>query len=84
MEVPCTIVQPLVENAFIHGIEGLERNGRIDIKVKKQSDHIAVVIEDDGQGMEESAIRSILNLEVTEDRIERHVSGIGLQNVSTG
>ncbi|TYP56771.1 histidine kinase/DNA gyrase B/HSP90-like ATPase [Thermosediminibacter litoriperuensis] len=81
LEVPSTIVQPLVENAFIHGIEGLERNGRIDIKVKKQSDYIAVVIEDDGQGMEESAIRSILNSEVTEDRIERHVSGIGLHNV---
>lgn len=47
------ILQPFVENAIIHGLEGIQRNGLISIGVKKSgADEMSITIEDNGRGMD--------------------------------
>ncbi|WP_139491181.1 sensor histidine kinase [Brevibacillus dissolubilis] len=37
VEIPCLTIQPLVENAFIHGIEEYEEGGTITVRVYRES-----------------------------------------------
>ncbi|WP_162523534.1 sensor histidine kinase [Calorimonas adulescens] len=50
-KVPKFILQPLVENAIIHGIEPKKGPGRISIKGMFEGKFIKIVIKDDGVGM---------------------------------
>ncbi len=45
------LIQPLVENAFVHGIEGSKSNGRIDIKVYYRDEFVIVDVSDNGCGI---------------------------------
>ena len=44
-------LQPLVENAISHGLSQTETDGMIRIRVKKEDDHISIMIFDNGIGM---------------------------------
>lgn len=57
IELPYLTLQPLVENACIHGIEPKQSNGYILIKGKKVDDGIEIIVEDNGLGMPEELIR---------------------------
>lgn len=48
--VPCMILQPLVENAILHGLEPLMKTGRINISVKKEANTALITIRDNGVG----------------------------------
>lgn len=50
-EVPPLIVQPLVENTVIHGIEADADAGEIRVSGEKQNGVMILKVEDDGQGM---------------------------------
>ncbi len=45
------IIQPIVENAFVHGIEGCKANGHISIKVLYRDVNIVICVQDNGQGI---------------------------------
>lgn len=45
------IMQPIVENSIIHGLEGKEGVGTIDIRIAGQDGKTAITIGDDGLGM---------------------------------
>ncbi len=45
------IIQPIVENAFVHGIEGEKSNGRIDIKIFYRGKNVLIEVTDNGQGI---------------------------------
>ncbi|MFZ5968490.1 MAG: sensor histidine kinase [Bacillota bacterium] len=81
VKMPCTIIQPIVENAFIHGLEDLEKNGEIHLNVKAFHDKIHIDIIDNGVGMDEKSVHGILMPGNDEDTSNRHVSGIGMHNV---
>ncbi|MFE4857151.1 sensor histidine kinase [Streptomyces sp. NPDC056670] len=73
--LPFLCLQPLVENAVKHGIEGAVAAGRITISALDAGNEAEVVIEDDGAGMDPERLRRIL-------RGEGGTSGgIGLLNV---
>lgn len=58
--VPFLCLQPLVENAVKHGLEGKSEGGSITI-VARNADRIAIItIEDDGIGEEPDAVRRAL------------------------
>ncbi|MEC0171020.1 sensor histidine kinase [Paenibacillus graminis] len=70
--VPKLSLQPLVENAIIHGIGPLPGNGLIEIKVYREgSGKLIVEIKDNGVGIEKSKLK----------RTERRRPGIGLSNI---
>lgn len=48
--VPSFVLQPLVENAFEHGMARLQRPGRIRIVARPEGDSLLLTVEDDGPG----------------------------------
>jgi len=70
------ILQPLVENALIHGIAGLrDRKGRISITGREYADGILFEVTDNGVGMDETKIQEIFGGLIEENK------GYGIKNV---
>ncbi|MEM6533616.1 MAG: histidine kinase [Myxococcota bacterium] len=54
-EVPTLILQPLVENAVLHGIGPKRSGGEVRVTCTAQGDGAALEVSDDGKGMDEAA-----------------------------
>lgn len=74
INIPSLTIQPLVENAIIHGILKDKCSGTIKISVKDNGEKIKISIIDSGIGISEDVIRNIYNDEVPGNKI-------GLYNV---
>jgi len=89
IEIPSLILQPLVENAFIHGVESYEENAVIRLHIHRYQDRIHVEVIDNGDGMDEAVKNKLLtyvNGTETEELYEPekskgHSTGIGVKNV---
>ena len=81
IELPRLTLQPLVENAFIHGIEAREDGGIIAIRIKQTAQHVIIEVGDDGEGIEKEKIAALLSLTASGDDHVGHSTGIGLMNV---
>ncbi|MFC5701390.1 ATP-binding protein [Cohnella faecalis] len=71
--LPPLTLQPIVENAVRHGIGQKPSGGTIDISVSRSTDGVEIIVEDDGVGMDDDALRS-LN--------KGGASGVGIGNVN--
>ena len=71
--VPMLILQPLIENAIIHGILVRSEGGRVNVSIKKELNTLVFVVRDDGIGMDEEKIKDIMKGEANR--------GIGLINI---
>jgi len=81
IQVPPLIIQPLVENATIHGFESIETGGTVHVSLEKHDECACIVVEDDGVGMSEEAQRKVLSFEPIESEKSGHTTGIGIANV---
>lgn len=54
--IPCMLLQPLVENAIIHGLEISTQAGVIKILVKRTEDKVSCIIDDNGIGFNPQAV----------------------------
>ncbi|NRD77790.1 histidine kinase [Bacillus sp. BRMEA1] len=89
IEVPRLILQPLVENAFIHGVEAYEENAEIRLQIYRCQESIYVEVIDNGQGMTEDVRQKLLQYGEGNEaddgaRLEKsggHSTGIGVKNV---
>ncbi|MCX7773535.1 MAG: histidine kinase [Clostridia bacterium] len=86
--VPRMILQPIVENAYIHGISEQENGGTIGLKVSSDEDHVYVAITDNGKGITQNKINEILGDASDDDDMhlilgpkKGHTTGIGVDNV---
>jgi signal transduction histidine kinase len=52
--LPPLLLEPLVENAVLHGVGPKKDGGRILVRVEAEGDHIVIGIADDGVGMAEA------------------------------
>lgn len=68
-------LQPIIENAINHGLDLLVEEGRIDVRVCQDGGDIVFYVQDNGVGMSDEQIRSIMQRGPT-DR-----TGIGIKNV---
>lgn len=50
--IPSLTIQPLVENAIVHGIRKMSSNGKLKISVTKNENEIQIRVFDNGVGME--------------------------------
>ncbi len=86
-KMPGAVIQPIVENAYIHGLEELERFGLIKIKVyqKENKDkgikELFIEVMDNGKGMTEEKIEEIMQDGGAVIQEKQHISRIGLNNV---
>ncbi len=78
--VPKTIIQPLVENALLHGILRTEGKGRIQIEIKKEQESLWIFVRDDGIGISNEMLDAFQKKQeiVYEKNGRRH---IGISNV---
>lgn len=79
--IPRMTLQPLIENAFIHGIEEREEGGTIAIRIYHAKNDVIVEVKDDGVGMNEETIHEIMTMADREEEHVGHSTGIGLTNV---
>ncbi|AKL95135.1 two-component sensor kinase [Clostridium aceticum] len=77
--IPSMILQPIVENSMIHGLEPKKEGGKITItgKVLPNKD-LLIKIDDNGKGIEAELLHMLNNLN---DRSEHH-TGIGIKNTN--
>lgn len=78
-EIPPLIIQPLVENAVIHGLENKLEGGRVTVQAELVGENIVIDVFDNGAGMTAEKIALLyesLN-EIEDDERNR----IGLRNV---
>lgn len=74
------LIQPIVENAFVHGLESKEGAGILKITARKEEEDISIVVEDNGVGIEEERLEELLKSMNDMDELDR--SHIGLSNVN--
>lgn len=79
LEIPKFIIQPLVENYFIHGIDHTRQDNAISIKVLKTGKTMQILIKDNGKGMTPERLQQVSE-EVKAAQFNKKES-IGLQNV---
>ena len=72
VEVPVFLLQPLVENAVLHGISPKVDGGSIEITVVQQEGVLKITVKDDGVGMSEEKLEHIRNA------IKNRDSGLGI------
>lgn len=59
-EVPKFFLQPLVENAFVHGFKKMTREGELRISCRRTEEARIYQIEDNGEGMVTAKLESLL------------------------
>jgi two-component system, sensor histidine kinase YesM len=84
VKVPKLIIQPFVENAILHGLEGRINNCSVTVSVlpSEHEDRLVIVIEDDGGGMAPDKLHAV-KLALQEGRdISSSSTGMGIANVN--
>lgn len=82
MQIIRFILQPAVENAIIHGYKDANRQGFILVKAVREGENLAIYVMDDGAGIEQDRLATILVEEQVKDGNEKKISGIGLKIVN--
>lgn len=80
--IPAYLIQPIVENAVVHGIRKSVYPGTCTVSVEKQGELVCIRVSDDGGGMPadiQEAIRAYGSRKYDEKQTEG--LGIGLRNV---
>lgn len=67
--IPRLLLQPIVENAIVHGFEEREEMGHILVEAVREGETVTITVTDDGQGMESDRLSEVLT------------AGIGVSNV---
>lgn len=57
--VPRIIIQPLLENALVHGLKDVQEDGEIRLRLIQHTDSLEILIGDNGNCMTEDAIFSL-------------------------
>lgn len=83
--IPCLTLQPILENAFVHGIEEKEHGGKITISMKEIDSIIQIQLCDNGNGMDEKIRNKLLNFLAEENSASlssnKSSTGLGTINV---
>ncbi len=72
--LPSLLIQPLVENAIVHGIQPCRGKGVVTLSVQDLGDRVRVAVRDTGAGISEEVMRRV-------ERDEMPGNKIGLLNV---
>lgn len=82
--LPRMTLQPLVENAYIHGVSKMENGGDIIIKVKREKEKLYIIIANSGNEIPKETVALILSRRYKKKNAgekKGHTTGIGIDNV---
>lgn len=80
-KIPKLILQPIVENAILHGIEPQMENGWITIRFMCYESRLVIVVSDTGIGIPPSVLEA-LNQSLNDAATPNLTEGIGIKNVN--
>ncbi|HEI6847791.1 TPA: sensor histidine kinase [Yersinia enterocolitica] len=69
LKIPSLLIQPLVENAIVHGIQPYRGKGVVVIAVKDCGDQIKISVKDTGNGINQETIERVANNEMPGNKI---------------
>lgn len=72
-KIPKFLLQPLIENATIHGLRNKEENGLIQLIGREENEYLIFEVKDNGPGF---------NIEFSEILENEHAHGVGINNVN--
>ena len=75
------LLQPIVENGIVHGLEARENDGTIWISIYVQDNVVYTDISDNGCGMDEETLQTVM-AKVQDYTKKRRKSSIGLYNIN--
>ncbi|MFP4662156.1 MAG: sensor histidine kinase [Halanaerobiales bacterium] len=78
IKIPKLIVQPFVENACIHGIEGIEEVGKVFVKLYTRNNRLHCIIKDNGIGIKEEKLKYLMQ---QLNNRNLHGKNIGMENI---
>ncbi|MBU3112197.1 sensor histidine kinase [Clostridium lacusfryxellense] len=75
VKVPPMLIQPIVENAIVHGLKEMDNGGIINITINKKNNFIYITIKDNGIGMDDEKINALFS------EVKSKSTGLGVFNV---
>jgi sensor histidine kinase YesM len=79
-------IQPLIENAIVHGLGKLRTGGVVRLEARRNGDLLIIEVTDNGQGMDEKRLQDLKRSLEVSDRLHElrggDTHGIGLRNIS--
>lgn len=73
------LIQPVIENAIVHGLEGITENGHIHLGLEALQEHLEITVADNGMGMNDEELQRL------RDNIKKNTlnasTSIGLGNI---
>ena len=81
LKIPKLVIQPLIENAIVHGMERKRDPGKLSVAACVRDGTVEIVIADDGMGIEEARLKRILE-ELQCDCDVKKEGSIGLRNIN--
>lgn len=75
------LMQPIIENAILHGLKGRRYDGVLEISIHEEDDsHINITISDNGRGMDSAKLESLRK--IIRDKKVTDGNGIGFANIA--
>ncbi|HEM3726191.1 TPA: sensor histidine kinase [Streptococcus suis] len=82
VEIPRFVIQPLVENYFVHGVDLKRKDNALSVKAIKHGQDLEILIRDNGKGMDGATLETyqclLANRQLSQ---ENRTQSIGLLNV---
>ena len=81
--IPSCTLQPLIENAIVHGLTPKFGQGHILLTAKREEDHLVIKIEDDGEGIPSEQLKCLMDNSSADhhsvDKIGHHMAIINIR-----
>lgn len=78
--VPKLVLQPIVENSIVHGMDNVTDNGIIVISAYKDS-NLIIKVSDNGCGIDENILDNLLSDQIKEEYSQNNHTRIGIKSV---
>lgn len=79
--IPLLTLQPLIENAIVHGLEPKPEPGKISVEGFLENNNVLLLVKDNGVGIPEDMLRKLARMEEQLNSGSGHTTGLGLSNV---
>ncbi|MUG86673.1 sensor histidine kinase [Paenibacillus timonensis] len=83
VKIPKLLIQPLVENAILHGVEKQMGQGKVSVSVEpsEREGYVKITVRDNGPGMDEETLLGLLRAMEGGPSISSKGTGVGIVNV---